>query len=139
LAGKILVENEEEKPKKALYGRAVTWLMAPETTGGKYSCAGIVEVFPGKRALPAHSHPNGEETVYIISGKGQVLIGKEIYDIKEGSIMFFPQGVPHMLGNTGMEVLKGICFYAPGPEAVFCEYHEEIDFPEFLKEAAIEG
>ena len=129
MVSKGLVIDKETKEKILLQGRAVTWLMTPETIGSKYSSACIVEVFPGKRTLPAHSHPNGEEIIYIISGEGQVLIGQEVYNIKEGSIMLFPQGVPHMLSNTGELHLRGICFYAPVLEAVSYEYHESVNFP----------
>lgn len=126
-----LVLHEDSKTKIMLEGRNVVWLMKPETTGGKYSSACLVEVAPGQRALPAHSHPNGEETIYIIQGEGKVLIGDEMSDIKAGSIMLFPQGVPHMLYCTGDMMLKGICFYAPEPNAIDYAFHEDVDFPEF--------
>lgn len=130
LMEKILV-NEESMPETQLTGRAVRWLMTPDSTGGQYSSACTVRLEPGRRALPAHSHPNGEETIYIISGKGKVLIGDEVGEIKAGSIFLFPQGVPHMIYNTGTEELKGICFYAPVQEAVSYNYHDDVDFPEF--------
>lgn len=114
-----LIVNEEFMPKQQLVGRAVSWLMTPETTGGKFSAVCTVVVVPGQRTLPAHSHPNGEETIYVVSGKGKVLIGDEMSEIKAGSIMLFPQGMPHMLYNTGTTELKGICFYAPIPDAIF--------------------
>ena len=126
---KYIVEKEF-KPKQELKGRVVKWLMTPDTTGGKYSSVCTVEVMPGMRALPAHSHPNGEETIYIASGNGKVLIGDEVGEIKTGSIIFFPQGVPHMLYNTGETILKGICFYAPSLDAISYAYHENVDFPE---------
>ena len=126
-----IVLHESDKPVITLDGRNVIWLMKPEETGGKYSSACIVEVLPGMRCKPAHGHPNGEETIYVVSGHGKALIGGESADIREGSIMLFPQGVPHMLYNTGMDILKGICFYAPAPEAVSYEYFEDVDFEEF--------
>ncbi|MHB1315994.1 MAG: cupin domain-containing protein [Christensenellales bacterium] len=126
-----IVLHESTKPIITLDGRSVIWLMKPEETGGKYSSACIVEVFPGKRCKPAHAHPNGEETIYIVSGKGKALIGEDSYEIQAGSIMLFPQGVPHMLYNTGSEPLKGICFYAPVPEAISYMYYDDVDFDEF--------
>lgn len=131
MSEKKIVVYEEDIEKKKLTGRSVGWLMTPEITGGKHSSVCTVEVEPGMRALPAHAHENGEETVYITKGEGEVLIGEEIYKIKEGTIMFFPQGIPHMLYNTGTEMLKGICFYAPIPEAITYKYFEDVDFPYF--------
>jgi len=125
---RVLVDKEF-KPVIHLEGRDVRWFMTPEITGGNYSSVCTVEVEPGKKCLPAHAHPYGEETVYIVEGTGKVLIGDEVGEIGPGSIMLFPQGVPHMLFNTGTGVLKGICFYAPAPEAISYEYFTDIDFP----------
>lgn len=80
---------------------------------------------------PSHSHPNAEEVVYIISGTGEALIGGQISPIQPGSLVYFPQGVPHMLWNNGEELLKGICFYAPSDKEIIYEYHDDMDFPEF--------
>jgi uncharacterized cupin superfamily protein len=126
-----IVINEECVPKTKLEGRDIRWLMTPEKTGGKYTSACTVEFAPGKRALPSHSHPNGEEMVYIVQGCGEVLIGEEIYKINTGSIILFPQGTPHMVYNSGQTVLKAICFYAPASDAINYAYHKEVDFPQF--------
>lgn len=126
-----LVTSEEKGKELQLKGRRVIWLQKPETTGGRYSSVCIVELEPGNRALPAHAHTNGEETIYIIKGNGKVLIGDETAEIHPGSLVLVPQGVPHMLSNTGSEPLKGVCFYAPLPEAISCESFENTDFPEF--------
>lgn len=123
--------NEEDMPEIKLPGRTVRWLMNSDNSASKYAAACSVVYEPGKRAVPAHSHPNGEEVVYVVSGTGKVLIGDEIADIKPGSIFLFPQGVPHAMYNTGDEELKGICFYSPSPEATTYEFHEDVDFPEF--------
>ena len=128
-----LITCEEKGEEMKLKGRRVIWKQKPETTGGQYSSVCIVEVEPHVRALPAHSHPNGEETVYIIEGNGKVLIGDEVGEVHPGTLILFPQGVPHMLYNTGSEPLKGVCFYAPSPEAISYEYFEDVDFPEFRK------
>lgn len=123
-----IVVDEVNCPITDLGNRSVTWMMTPETTGGQYSALCTVEVHPGEKARPAHAHPNGEETIYIVSGHGKVLIGDEVYDIKPGVAMLFPQGVPHMLWNQGKDPLKGICFYAPKLDATTYEYHEDVDF-----------
>lgn len=127
----INVISEQDKDKIKLEGREVCWLMTPKDTGSQYSSACTVQVYPGKRAKPAHAHKNGEEIVYIVSGKGKVLVGDQISEIHPGSIILFPQGVPHMLYNNGSEMLKGICFYAPAENATEYEYYEDVDFPEF--------
>lgn len=117
-------------------GRDVIWLQKPEFTGGKTAsvCTCIYE--PGARAYPAHSHINGEETVYVISGTGKVKIGDLIENIEAGSLFLFPQGVPHMVWNTGDVPMHIVCFYSPVPEAVSYTFHEDFDFPEFKSQEA---
>lgn len=112
-------------------GRTINWIMKPETSGGQYCSVCIVTYKPGMRALPAHSHPNGEETIYVRKGTGKVLIGNQITDIEPGTVFLLPQGEPHMVWNNGTTNLELVCFYAPNAEAVTYDFHEEVDFPEF--------
>lgn len=130
---KKIATHERDGEAKKFDGRTVYWLQTPETTGGQYSSVCTCVYEPGARAYPAHSHPNGEETVYVLSGTGRVKIGEEIYGIEPGSLFLFPQGIPHMIWNCGREPMHIVCFYAPVPEAVVYEFHEEFDFPEFKK------
>lgn len=127
--GSLVVQEQEEEGIR-LEGRTVCWLQkAGHEEGVQFSsiCTCVYE--PGKFAKPAHSHPGGEETIYVISGKGKVKIGEEIYDLSPGSLAFFPQGVPHMVANTEEEPLHIVCFYAPDGEAVAYKFHEDFSFP----------
>ena len=128
---KKLVAHERDGEKTVFDGRTVFWIQTPETTGGKYSSVCTCVYDPGARAYPAHSHPDGEETVYVISGAGKVKIGEEIFSIEPGSVFLFPQGVPHMGWNSGGEPMHIVCFYAPVEKATGYAFHEEFDFPEF--------
>ena len=125
------ITHEQDGDSKDMGGRVVHWIQTPESTGGKYSSVCTCVYDPDARAKPAHSHPNGEESVYVISGTGKVKIGDEIAEIKPGSTFLFPQGVPHMVWNNGSEPLHIVCFYAPVPEAISYDFHEDFDFPEF--------
>jgi len=129
-----LISHERDGDAKQLDGRVVTWVQKPETSGGKYCSMCVVVYEPGARAKPAHSHPHGEETIYVVSGSGKVKIGDDVVaDIEPGSVFLFPQAVPHMVWNTGSGTLKLACFYAPGAEAIGYEFHEDYDFEEFKK------
>ena len=78
---------------------------------------------------PAHSHPNGEEVIYIIHGTGRVLVSGEVRAVREGMAVLFPQGAVHMLHNTGAGEMKVICFFAPATGLSNYEMHEGVDFP----------
>lgn len=129
-----IITVEEDCKVQHLPGRDVIWMQTPESTGGKYTSVCTCVYYPGGRAKPAHSHVNGEETVYVISGAGKVKIGDEVFEIKPGSVFLFPQGVPHMVWNNGSLPLHIVCMYAPSPEAISYTYHEDFDFPEFAAE-----
>jgi quercetin dioxygenase-like cupin family protein len=79
---------------------------------------------------PAHSHPNGEEVIYIIRGSGRVLVSGEIASVREGSVVVFPQGAVHMLHNTGTQEMKVVCFFAPPTTLDNYRMHECVDFPD---------
>ena len=120
--------NERDGDKKEFEGRQVYWLQTPETTGGKYSSICTVSYDPGAKAKPAHAHDNGEETIFVISGTGKVKVGNEVFDLEPHSLVLFPQGVPHMVWNTGDVPLHLCCFYAPDASAIEYTFYEDFDF-----------
>lgn len=120
--------NERDGDKKEFEGRQVYWLQTPETTGGKYSSICTVSYDPGAKAKPAHAHDNGEETIFVISGMGKVKVGDEVFDLEPHSLVLFPQGVPHMVWNTGDVPLHLCCFYAPDASAIEYTFYEDFDF-----------
>lgn len=126
-----LLTNERDGVKRELDGRTVYWLQTPETTGGKYNSVCTVVYDPGARACPAHAHDNGEETIYVESGSGKVKVGEEVFDIERGSLVLFPQSVPHMVWNTGRVPMHLICFYGPQQSAIEYTFHKDFDFDEF--------
>ncbi|MGI6669854.1 MAG: cupin domain-containing protein [Acetivibrionales bacterium] len=125
--------NEKDGTQMIGGGRKLTWIMKSANDDSRYTSVCIVEIEPSLRVKPAHSHPGAEEVVYIVSGTGKALIGEQINPIQPGSLVYFPEGVPHMLWNNGKELLKGICFYASTGKEIIYEYHDDIDFPEYRR------
>ena len=78
---------------------------------------------------PAHSHPNGEEVIFVISGSGRVMVAGEVQPVAPGTTVLFPQGAVHMLHNTGREEMKVVCFFAPPTGLENYRMHEDVDFP----------
>lgn len=60
--------------------------------------------------IPRHLH-NVEDSMFIISGEGQVEIGDDVYSLEEGDQVLIPAGTPHMLKNIGKEPLKLVFVY----------------------------
>jgi quercetin dioxygenase-like cupin family protein len=122
--------HEDDALALGLPGRELRWLVAPEALKANHCSACVIRVAPGDRVRPAHSHPNGEEVIYIVRGSGRVLVGTEVSPVREGTVVVFPRGVVHMLHNTGGEEMKVVCFFAPPTGLDNYVMHEEVDFPD---------
>jgi uncharacterized cupin superfamily protein len=90
----------------------------------------MTEVPPGKRAFPFHNHRVNEEMFFILSGQGEVRIGKETYPLREGDIVACPAGGPetaHQIINTGSENLRYLAVSTKlSPE--ICDYPDSGKF-----------
>ncbi|MGH9307838.1 MAG: cupin domain-containing protein [Vicinamibacterales bacterium] len=122
--------HEDETEPLGLPGRELRWLVAPSAIEAHHCSTCVIRVAPGDKVRPAHSHPNGEEVIYIITGSGRVLVGNDVSPVRAGMAVLFPQGVVHMLHNTGTEEMKVVCFFAPPTNLDNYRMHEEVDFPD---------
>jgi quercetin dioxygenase-like cupin family protein len=126
----VRVLHEEDAAELELPGRRFRWLVAPGAIDANHCSACVIRVPPGEKVRPAHSHPHGEEAIYIISGEGRVLVSGEIAPVRAGATVLFPQGAVHMLHNTGAEEMKVVCFFAPPTSLDNYKLHEDVDFPD---------
>ena len=126
---KPLVIHESDVPPLDLPGRRLSWLVTGESVGAEHCSMCMIRVAPGQTVRPAHSHPNGEEAIYIISGSGRVMIDGAVHAVRAGSAVLFPQGQVHMLQNSGTEDMKVVCFFAPPSSLDTYRFFDGIDFP----------
>ncbi|USG61412.1 cupin domain-containing protein [Sneathiella marina] len=69
----------------------------------------IIEVPPGKSSTEFHVHQYEDECTYVLSGKGQVIIGSETHAISEGDFIGYRKaGEAHTMVNSGSDILKCI-------------------------------
>jgi uncharacterized cupin superfamily protein len=76
----------------------------------KLGCS-LMEVAPGKRAWPRHAHLANEEALYILKGKGKVIIGEREVAVTAGDYIALrpgPEGA-HQTVNDSDEVLVYLC------------------------------
>jgi quercetin dioxygenase-like cupin family protein len=45
--------------------------------------------------LPNHSHPDNEQTGYLVSGRMRLIVGGEIYEVEPGDSWCIPAGLEH--------------------------------------------
>ena len=111
-----------------LPGRKLRWVVTNGNTNAQHCTMCVIQVEPGQTVKPAHSHPNGEEVIYIVEGSGRVWIEGEIEPVKAGCAVLFPQGKIHMLQNSGDTVMKVACFFAPPSDLSTYKFFPEIEF-----------
>ena len=124
------IVDEESIEALDLPGRQLRWLMTQENVNAQHCSMCVIKIAPGQTVRPAHSHPNGEEVIYIVTGTGKVMIEGEVQPVKAGSAVLFPQGKIHMLRNSGTEEMKVACFFAPATNLDNYKFFESIEFPE---------
>ena len=126
----MTIINENDVPELEHPGRFMRWLANADSLQANNLSVCVIRVLPGEAVRPAHSHPNSEELIYIINGKGKVMIENEVGEVSAGSAILFEQGKIHMLKNTGDIEMKVICFFAPATNIDNYKTFDDISFPE---------
>lgn len=127
---KLPIVDEKGIEALDLPGRRLRWVVTPENANSKYCSMCVILVAAGETVRPAHSHPNGEEVIYIIQGSGRVMIDGTVEPVKQGYAVLFPQGAVHMLQNSGKEEMKVVCFFAPPTNLDNYKLFKDVEFPE---------
>ena len=109
--GKFIV-NVNEVPVGNIPGREIRDLINGKTVGAKTISLRITDVLPGEVCTPGHTHTGCEEVIFILSGKGDIKIGEEVFPLKVGDAVFLPIGVGHLIRNPGKEVMRMACSFS---------------------------
>ncbi len=107
------VVHETDVEEKKVPGRFIRWIADDKSMQPRHLSSCVIRVLPGETVQPAHSHPEGEELIYIISGRGEAWVDGDIQPMRAGSAVLFEQGSVHMIRNAGDEEMKVVCFFAP--------------------------
>jgi mannose-6-phosphate isomerase-like protein (cupin superfamily) len=81
----------------------------------------MIIINPGEMRGEKHYGHMGKELGVILEGSGRLEYGDNCYELKKGDSVSFSSIIPHMLVNTGTEVLKA--FWVTTPPRM--EYVEE--------------
>ena len=87
-------------------------------------CMGFVTLDPHGGQVPWHNQEQ-EEVYFIVEGEGEMCLGDERRDIREGQAVFIPPGVFHQLTNTSERVMTMI--YCYGPAGDVAHWRQELD------------
>lgn len=112
MAKVIVRESDVEGTKKTPWPRVSKILISQHTVGAKQISMGTNVSEPGS-GIPIHKHTNSEEAMFVIEGKGKLIVEGEEYELYPGTCIFSPLGVEHQILNTGDTPFKIVWAYAP--------------------------
>lgn len=102
------VEGEYREPP-----RTSKLLLAPKFGGVENVSMGMNVTEVGSM-IPPHKHDDAEEVLFLISGRGKIVIeGEGEWEIGPETAFYSPKGVVHSLVNIGDEPLKLVWVYYP--------------------------
>lgn len=104
-------------------GIEVTILVESVEESAASSYVGYAVFHPGA-AVPEHNHPDSDEYLYFLSGRGTGMVGGNTVAIEPGMALFIPRGMPHAFANDGSEDVVAVQVYTPsGPEQRFKQWN----------------
>lgn len=89
-------------------------------SGDSLSTAFVIWI---QREVPAHYHAAHSETVLVLRGRGEMLLGEQRLPIRKGDLIFIPQGTPHSVTVKGrmLQVLSSQSPHFDGKDRVKVE------------------
>jgi quercetin dioxygenase-like cupin family protein len=83
----------------------VRWLVSEARQGAELVGVGQT-IYPARGGTHEHHlHPDAEEVVIVLSGRGWHRVGDQIYDIAPGDVVFVPRNTAHSACCTSDEDL----------------------------------
>jgi len=122
----IIVKVADVEGVKKDPPRVSRLLLSGKNVGAKNASMGLNITAVGSM-IPDHKHEESEELMYIISGRGRLVIedGEEVYEVGPDTAIFSPMGKMHRLENIGDTELKLVWVYSPPLPEHRAEGHEE--------------
>ncbi len=70
-------------------------------------------MFPAGSAPEGHVHEAEEETIYIVSGRGELRTPEGTATLEPGVSVFIPMGLEHATASFGPEPLELVSIFSP--------------------------
>ncbi len=110
---KVRKRSLNEVESRPAPNRKIREFFSSQTLGAKAVTFRVVDMLPVSQQEPRkpHAHPDFEEVIYVISGRGKFWVEGEWHNIKEGDALLVPAGVMHATFNTTDEPLRLASFF----------------------------
>ena len=89
--------READLPRADRGNGASTTRLVNRSCGSQSMINGITTI-PPKGAIPRHYH-NCEESVLVLSGTGNAVVGENEFAVKTGDVTWIPANLPHQFRN----------------------------------------
>jgi quercetin dioxygenase-like cupin family protein len=106
MKGSKLIKKGASEYERKIAGKKYKYLIKTEQLGGI-----LVEIEPGADS-EFYEH-EGEEIKIVIKGEIEYTVGKKVYRLKEGDVLWHQSSIPHRIKNSGDK--KAICFTVDTP------------------------
>jgi quercetin dioxygenase-like cupin family protein len=112
-----IVRQPGEGAKRWFFGGGVhTWKATEQETAGAFL------LFEDEMALnkvtPLHTHPDSDETLYVLAGEILVNLDGEEHRLTTGGVAMAPRGIPHAF-KVLQEGTRILCLQTPGVAQAF--------------------
>ena len=104
--------HEDEVQLNHLVGRKYKLMTGEGKLGSSNMCFGI-SFFPPQIHAPGHIHEKEEEMVYVLEGRGEMVLDGFVEEIREGTFICIPSGIEHSVNNTGDKTVKLLYVFSP--------------------------
>lgn len=102
----------EISPVEAPHGEIVREYFGAAVGLAKQHSLAHITLPPGKSSLK-HYHPSTEESYYILSGEGLLVMNEETAQLTNGDAVVIPIGTVHKITNTGKDDLVFLAICTP--------------------------
>ena len=121
-----VVRQDGEGERLWFYGGGVhTWKARADETGGAFLL--FEDRMDRGKMTPLHSHPDSDETMYVLEGEVLVHMDGREHSVNAGGVAVAPRGVPHAFLVTS-EAARLLCLHTPGCcEAFYWNASEPVD------------
>ncbi len=72
----------------------------------------------GRHVHEVHVHPDAEELIVIVEGRGELTLEGEVYPVEKGDVAYVPPNADHVLRNPGPALLAALFINVPVGEGL---------------------
>jgi mannose-6-phosphate isomerase-like protein (cupin superfamily) len=107
------VTDAAQLPVEKFPWGTLQWVCNGKLSPGAAQTDGLARILPGQKN-PVHFHPNCEEVLHVISGKGLHSFDGRTVELRAGMTIRIPIGTKHNMVNTGSEPLVTVISFSSG-------------------------